>query len=114
MELDNRSLTFSEIELEVNGQSTTFLAPGIPVTYEVEELDEYIDFTEEFDEQVDVNVAIRSFSVGSGESDIPSYDDLEYISKHREELEDEYGIELIQSENFSIEYVPDLEDDFEY
>lgn len=106
---ENKSIVFSEVELSVGSSGICFLASGIPDQYDVEDLDQFIEFTEGLDEEADIDVSVRSYVFGRGQSEHADESELEYIEAHREEIESEYGIDMIQSGSFSVFYEPVVE-----
>lgn len=114
LKLNDRSLIYSNVSLECDGHAIEFLAGGIPDKYNIDSLDGYGDFTEGLTPFSEITVSTRSYSVGTGESENPSEEELEFIEQHEDELEKEFGIDWIQSDSFSQLFLPDdpdLEDD---
>jgi hypothetical protein len=114
LRLNERSLIYSNVLLECDGQAMEFLASGIQDKYSIDDLDGYSDFIEELTPLSEITVSIRSYSVGTGESENPTEEELEFIEQHEDKLEKEFGIDWIQSDSFSQLLLPDdlgLEDD---
>jgi|GEM_PF-6293564 len=98
----DRSLIFSEVELCGGGCTMEFLAPGIPDQSDIEENGNYQHFQNYFDEPVEVSVSVSSYLFGNGESVHASENELVFIHKHRDEIEEAYGIDCIQSNDFTL------------
>ena len=98
----DRSLIFSEVDLCGGGCTMEFLAPGIPDQNDIEENENYQHFQNYFDEPVEVSVNVRSYLFGNGESVSASENELVYIHRHRDEIEEAYGIDCIQSNDFTM------------
>jgi len=101
LRLDERSLIYSVVELVGEGQSAEFLAPGIVDSDNLADLDDYLDFVDQLVDDTDISVHVRSYSVGCGESERADDDALAYINKHKDELEEKYGIDFIKSDDFT-------------
>lgn len=108
LELDNRSLNFSEVEVRTDYGYACFLVPGICDRDTLEESDSYQEMMEAADETA-VNVSVAAYSVGTGESERPDEDELKLIEQYREEIDERYGIDLILSDFISFEFEPEEE-----
>lgn len=100
LKLNERSLIYSNVLLECDGHTVEFQAAGIPDKYSIDDLAGYSDFAEQFAPLAEITVSTRSYSVGTGESDNPSEDELQFIGGHENELEKEFGIDWLQSDSF--------------
>jgi len=109
LNLDNRSLIFSFVQLNAGCEYVEYHTAGIPDKYDIEDTAGFQTYTETLDDDTDISVSVRSFSVGTGESEHPSEDELEFISRHIDELDKKYGVDCIQSDNFSHYYEPEEE-----
>lgn len=108
LELDRRSLIYSVVEVRTDSDYKCFLVPGICDRDSLEENDHYQEFMEEADD-TEVNASVYSYSVGSGESERPDEEELAVIERYTEELEEEYGIDLILSDFISFYYEAEQE-----
>lgn len=106
--LDSRSLTYSMVEVRTDFGYTCFLMPGICDRDSLESNDHYQEFMEDTSDS-DVNTSVYTYSVGNGESEYPDEDELAIIEQYTEELEEEYGIDLIQSDFISFYYEAEQE-----
>jgi len=109
LNLENRSLTFSIVQLNAGYEYLEYYAAGIPDKYGIEDTAGFQTYTETLDGDTDISVSVRSFSVGTGESDHPGEDELEFIRVHMDELDKKYGVDCIQSDSFSHYYEPEEE-----
>ena len=105
LELDRRSLTYSVVEIHTDFGDTDFLMPGICDRNSLEENDHYREFMEDAND-TEVDVSVYSYSLGTGESESPDEEELAIIEQYTDELDEEYGIDPIQSDSFSFEYEP--------
>ncbi|MEN3005992.1 DUF3848 domain-containing protein [Dehalobacterium formicoaceticum] len=112
LRLDDRSLTYSEVELTGNGQTTSFLTGGIPDTYTIDEIEQYQEFAEGLPPLTEITVAVSSWCIGCGESEAAADDELAVIEENQDLLEQQYGIDPLQSEHFT-EITPDDDLDFD-
>lgn len=112
LRLDDRTLTYSEVELTANGQTTSFLTGGIPDTYTIDGIEQYQEFAEGLPPLTEITVAVSSWCVGRGESENADDDELAVIEENQELLEQRYGIDPLQSEHFT-EITPDDDLDFD-
>lgn len=108
MNLDNRSLIYSLIEVRTDFGYRCFLLPGICDREALESSEQYQALMEDA-EDTEVNISIHSYSVGTGESDKPDRAALEIIEKYADELEEEYGIDTLQSNFISFFYEAEQE-----
>lgn len=106
--LDRRSLTYSVVEIHTDFGDTDFLMPGICDRNSLEENDHYREFMEDAND-TEVDVSVYSYSLGTGESESPDEEELAIIEQYTDELDEEYGIDPIQSDSFSFEYEPEQE-----
>lgn len=108
LRLDQRSLTYSVVEVRTDSDYICFHMPGICDRDSLEENDQYRDFMEDADD-TEVNVSVYSYSLGRGESEYPDEDELAIIDRYTDELDEEYGIDTIQSDSFSFYYEAEQE-----
>lgn len=108
LELDNRSLVYSMVEVRTDFGYTCFLMPGICDRDSLESNDHFREFMEDTTES-DVNTSVYTYSVGRGESEYPDEDELATIEQYTEELDVEYGIDPIQSDFISFYYEAEQE-----
>jgi hypothetical protein len=106
--LDSRSLVYSMVEVRTDFGYTCFLMPGISDRDSLEADDHFREFMEDTTES-DVNTSVYTYSVGCGESEYPDEDELAIIEQYTEELEEEYGIDPIQSDFISFYYEAEQE-----
>ena len=106
--LDSRSLVYSVVEVRTDLGYTCFLMPGICDRDSLESNDHFQEFMEDTSES-DVNTSVYTYSVGNGESVYPDEDELVIIEQYTEELEEEYGIDPIQSDFISFYYEAEQE-----
>lgn len=106
--LDGRSLTYSTVEVRTDFGYTCFLMPGICDRESLEADDHFQEFMEDTTE-TDVNVSVYSYSVGTGESEYPDEGELAIIEQYAEELDEEYGVDTIQSDFISFYYEAEQE-----
>lgn len=108
LELNSRSLNFSEVEVRTDHDYACFLVPGFCDRDILEESDSYQEMMEDA-EETEVNVSVATYSIGTGESESPDEKELKLIEQYREEIDAEYGIDQILSDFFSFEYEPEEE-----
>ncbi|MGC6175141.1 hypothetical protein [Lacrimispora sp. 38-1] len=106
--LNSRSLTYSMVEVRTDFGYTCFLMPGICDRDSLESSDHFQEFMEDAAES-DVNTSVYTYSVGRGESEYPDEDELTIIEQYTEELDEEYGIDPIQSDFISFYYEAEQE-----
>lgn len=106
--LDSRSLVYSMVEVRTDFGYTCFLMPGICDRDSLESNDHFQEFMEDTTES-DVNTSVYTYSVGHGESEYPDEDELSIIEQYTEELDEEYGIDPIQSDFISFYYEAEQE-----
>ena len=106
--LDSRSLVYSMVEVRTDFGYTCFLMPGICDRDSLESNGHFQEFMEDTTES-DVNTSVYTYSVGCGESEYPDEDELTIIEQYTEELEEEYGIDPIQSDFISFYYEAEQE-----
>jgi molybdopterin-biosynthesis enzyme MoeA-like protein len=104
IDVSDRSIIFSEVELITVDNHSIFYAPGCPDEFDIEEQDGFIDFIENLDEETDILVHVNSYIFGTGESDIPFPDELEYIVNNYAEIESKYGIGSTRNYSFSYHF----------
>lgn len=112
LRLDDQTLTYSEVELTANGQTTSFLTGGIPDTYSIDDIEQYREFVEDLPPLTEITVAVNSWCVGRGESEAADDDELAVIEENQDLLEQRYGIDPLQSDRFT-EIAPDNSLDFD-
>lgn len=108
LSLDHRSLLYSVVEVHTDSGNTSFYMPGICDRDSLEENDGYLDFMDGSDD-TEVNVSVSSYSLGTGESEYPDEEEIAIIEQYTDELDEEYGIDPIQSDSFSFEYEAEQE-----
>lgn len=106
--LDGRSLTYSMVEIRTDFGYTCFLMPGICDRDSLEADDHFQEFMEDADD-TEVNVSVYSYSLGIGESEYPDEEELAIIEQYTDELDEEYGIDPIQSDFISFYYEAEQE-----
>lgn len=106
--LDRRSLTYSVVEIHTDFGDTDFFMPGICDRDSLENNDRYREFIEDAGD-TEVDVSVYSYSLGTGESENPDEEELAIIEQYTDELDEEYGIDPIQSDSFCFEYDPEQE-----
>jgi len=102
LDLDNRSLTFSTVELASPYGIVEYCTGGIPDKYSIEDTDGFHEYAEMFDEETIIAVNIRSYNVGRGKSEYPDEEELDFIKKNENKLKQTYGIDCIQSDGFAL------------
>lgn len=108
LELDSRTLVYSMVEVRTDFGYTCFLIPGICDRNSLESDDHFREFMGGTTES-DVNASVSFYSVGSGESVYPDEDELAIIEQYTEELDDEYGIDHMESYFISFYYEAEQE-----
>lgn len=108
LELNRRSLNFSEVEIYTDYCYACFLVPGICDRDVLEESDTYQGLMADADE-TQVIVRINAYSVGRGESESPDDDELKLIIHYREEIDERYGIDHILLDVIRFEFEPEEE-----
>lgn len=111
LRLDERTLIYSEVTLEADGQTLSFLTGGMPDTYSIGDIDQYREFAGGLAADAAVFVSVDSWSVGTGESESATEEEAELIGANKDGLEKTYGIDHLQTAEFT-EYVP--EDEYGY
>lgn len=106
--LETHSLIFSVVEVRSDHDYMEAYLPGICDRDGLEVSEEYRDFVEDLDES-DINVGVRSYSVGNGESEYADEKQLHIIKKYMDELDKEYGVDEILSDFFSFYYEAEQE-----
>lgn len=106
--LDNRSLTYSMVEVRTDFGYTDFLMAGCCDRDDLEGSDQFQEFMEGTTD-AEVNVSVITYSVGTGESEHPDENELAILEKYADELDAEYGVDRIQSDYFSFEYEAEQE-----
>ena len=108
LQLDSRSLVYSLVEVQTDFGYRCFLAPGICDRDTLENSDQYQELMEDA-EDTEVNISVLSYSVGSGESEKPDAEELKIIEQYMEELDEEYGVDALQSDFISFYYEAEQE-----
>lgn len=106
--LDNRSLTYSMVEVRTDFGYVDFLMAGLCNRDDLEGSDEFQNLMEGTTD-TDVNVSVITYSVGNGESEYPDENELAILEKYADELDAEYGVDRIQSDYFNFEYEAEQE-----
>lgn len=107
--LDRRSFVYSVVDVHTGSGDTSFYMPGICDRDSLEENDDYLDFMDGADD-TEVSVSVSSYSLGTGESEYPDEEEIAIIEQDIDELDEEYGIDPIQSDSFSFEYEAEQEE----
>lgn len=108
LNLDNRSLIYSLVEVRTDYGYRCFLLPGICDRDALESSDQYQELMEDA-EDTEVNASVHSYSVGTGESERPDEAELEIIEQYADELDEEYGVDPLQSDFISFYYEAEQE-----
>lgn len=106
LKLDRRSLNFSEVEVHTGCDYASFFVPGFCDRDLLERSDQYQEMMENSYE-TEVTVDISVYSVGQNESESPNENELELIRQYWDEIEEEYGIDQIQTDFISFEFKPE-------
>lgn len=106
--LDKRSLTYSMVEVRTDFGYSDFLIPGICERDNLESDDHYQELMEDSDD-TEVCVSVTVYSVGTGESEYPDENELAIIAKYADELDEQHGVDCIQSDFFSFNYEAEQE-----
>lgn len=108
LNLENRSLVYSVVEVRTDFGYKCFLAPGICDRDALESNGQFQELMEDAEDTM-VNTSVHSYSVGTGESETPNEDELEIIEKYSDELDEKNGIDPLQSDFFSFYYEAEQE-----
>lgn len=108
LKLDNRSLIYSVVEVRTDFGYRCFLLPGICDRDALESSEQYQELMEDA-EDTEVNTSVHSYSVGTGESERPDEAELEIIEQYTDKLDEEYGIDPLQSDFISFYYEAEQE-----
>lgn len=108
LNLADRSLIYSTVEVRTDHDYACFLVPGICDRDALEQSDQYREMMEGA-EETEVNVSVSAYSVGTGESEPPDEDELKLIEQYEDNIDEEYGIDQILSDFFSFEFEPEEE-----
>lgn len=108
LNLENRSLVYSVVEVRTDFGYKCFLAPGICDRDALESNDQFQELMEDAEDTM-VNASVHSYSVGTGESETPDEDELEIIEQYTDELDEKYGIDPLQSDFISFYYEAEQE-----
>ncbi len=108
LELESQSLVYSVVEVRTDFGYKCFMLPGI---CDRDMLESSNQFQELMEDEVasEVNASVYSYCVGDGESQYPSEEQLKIIEDYQDELEDEYGIDSLQSDFISFYYEAEQE-----
>jgi len=112
LRLDERTLIYSEVELDADGETTSFMTGGMPDTYNIEDIDQYREFAEGLSADTAIFVTVNSWSVGNGESENAGDEEVELIEANRDYLDMVFGIDHLQTAEFT-EYVQDEAFDYD-
>ena len=108
LELDRRSLIYSEVELRTDFGYTCFLMAGFCDRDRLEADENFQAFMEGTTDS-EVNASVYSYSVGTGESVSPNEDELAIIEQYADELGEEYDVDSIQRDFISFYYEAEQE-----
>lgn len=108
LKLDSRSLIYSVVEVRTDSGYDCFLVPGICDRDDLERSDQYQELMEDA-EDTEVNASVHSYSVGTGESERPDENELKIIEQYTDELDEDYGIDPLQSDFISFYYEAEQE-----
>lgn len=106
--LDSRDLVYSMVEVRSDFGYICYLMPGIYDRDSLESNEHFLDIMVGVTNS-DVNTSVYTYSVGNGEREYPDEDELAIIEQYTEELEEEYGIDPIQSDFISFNYEAEQE-----
>lgn len=106
------SLLFSKVTAtrESDKESRTFLARGIPKSYDDLELYTAMDYLlDGVDEDTTITIETESYTYGEDSSYVASYEELAYMDMRMSQDEDflESHCTKVGEDTFCIEYVPD-------
>ena len=108
LELDRRSLIYSEVEIRPDFGYTCFLMAGFCDRDRLEADENFQAFMEGTTDS-EVNASVYSYSVGTGESVSPNEDELAIIKQYADELGEEYDVDSIQRDFISFYYEAEQE-----
>jgi len=108
LELDRRSLIYTEVELRTDFGYTSFFMPGFCDRDNLEASDGFQEFMEGTTD-AEVNACVYSYSVGAGESEYPSEDELAIIKQYADELHKEHSVDSVLSDFISFYYEAEQE-----
>ena len=106
--LDSRSLVYSTVEVRSDFGYICFLMPGICDRDSLESNEHFQKFMVGITDS-NINTSVYTYSVGNGESEYPDEVELAIIERYIEELDEEYGIDSIQSDFISFYYEAEQE-----
>ena len=112
LRLHERTLIYSEVTLDADGETTSFLTGGMPDAYNIEGVDQYREFAETLSEDTAISVTVESRSVGNGESEKADEEEAILIETNREYLDKVFGIDPLQTATFT-EYVQESAYDYD-
>jgi len=108
LELESQSLVYSVVEVRTDFGYQCFMLPGICDRDMLESSNQFQELMED-EAGSEVNASVYSYCVGNGESQYPSEEQLKIIEDYQDELEDEYGIDPLQSDFISFYYEAEQE-----
>ncbi|WP_324824870.1 hypothetical protein [Sinanaerobacter sp. ZZT-01] len=108
LELDRRSLIYTEVALQTDFGYTSFLVSGFCDRDDLEASDGFQNFMEGTTD-AQVNAGVYSYSVGNGESEYPTEDELVIIKRYADELHKEYSVDSVLSDFISFYYEAEQE-----
>jgi len=109
LELKNRSLVFSIVQLYDGYHSTKYYFPGIAGPANIEGTDGFKVYTETLDDEACISASIHTYVVGKGDIECPTTDELRFIKDHIDELNENYGLYFAGNNSFNHHYEPEEE-----
>lgn len=100
LRLDSRSLIYSFVELSGGDSYYEFYMGGIPNKYDFEGTDGW-EFVEDNKIPVEIKAQVTTYSVGCGEPVCADDNELMTILCNEDAIINQYGIDIIQSDNFT-------------
>lgn len=109
LKLDTRSLTYSRVELTCGGNHSEYFTGGIPDELDIEETEGYQEFVRGLEDEAEIEVHVETFNVGRGESVCPNDEEINAILENERAIDEKYGIDAIQDNDFTHLYEPEEE-----
>lgn len=112
LEIGQRSLIYSVVEVRTDFGYTSFLMPGFCDRDDLESSDAFQEFMARTSD-AEINASVYSYSVGIGESVYPDEDELAIIEQYQDVLAEKYDADYIKSDFISFYYEAEPEYDGE-